>query len=269
MERRGIVTGLLGAGLAAPAVLQAKAAPVPGNALERILEAGRIRIGIAAALPPWSFRGPDGEWDGAEVALARRLAADLNVALDLVPLSFGERLGAIEERRVDLAAAVLTITPERVRRVMFAAPHGEYSVHIVSEPGMPLSMLSDLDGQTVAVVRDSLAASMLIADPPRDLQLLWCDTHQAVFESLQDGRAYAAAMPGPMLRSLRLQGDVMAGFGSRFVLGSGHYALAMHYGEHDLLRCINALLFLWRDGGLLASLYQTYAGAPLPEQQAF
>jgi len=81
----------------------------------------------------------------------------LRVSVIFIPVSRDELLRAVAEGRADIAAAALTVTPERQKIVDFApATIGAIDEFVVTGPGAPaISSLDDLSGQAVFVRKSS------------------------------------------------------------------------------------------------------------------
>ena len=60
--------------------------------MEHILQRGRLIVGVKTDYPPWGMVAPDGSIVGLEPDLARDAAERLGVALELVPVTAGNRL---------------------------------------------------------------------------------------------------------------------------------------------------------------------------------
>lgn len=84
------------------------------------------RIVVAVReVPPFAFKGDDGEWTGITISLLREIKADLEkdaeqeTVLEFRELGLQEMLLAVEKGEVDIAAAALTINYDREKRVDF------------------------------------------------------------------------------------------------------------------------------------------------------
>ncbi len=107
--------GLLGA----CATSTGSSAPV----LERVLESGTLRVGMAGDTPPLNATDQDGRLMGLEVDLARDLGGAMGVQAVPVKLAFGDLLPALERGEVDVVLSNMTMTTERNTRVAFVGPY--------------------------------------------------------------------------------------------------------------------------------------------------
>lgn len=236
---------------------QARANP-PGGALGRILAARRIRIGVWLEGGPYGFRQPDGTLSGMEVEVARDLARSLGVEAQLVPMPFSQRIAILRAGGVDVACALLLITPERVRQVAFAAPHGDFTTVLATTRHHPLTSLGELSGQRILTLSRAMmgddpglplgAEIAVIADYEQAIPLLRREAAAVVLD-VPTFRRLALAHPEEELRILA----PMAEF---------RYAVALPHGELDLMRFLNTWVLLRDEDGTFATLHETFFGSP-------
>jgi ABC-type amino acid transport substrate-binding protein len=101
-------------------------APAPESArstLERIRARSALRVGYVADGLPFSFFNGRGELVGHDVDLAHRLARDLGVKLELVPVDRERIAAALESRSCDLIMAGIAVTVERAEQVSFSSSY--------------------------------------------------------------------------------------------------------------------------------------------------
>ncbi|MDX1631440.1 MAG: transporter substrate-binding domain-containing protein [Thermoanaerobaculia bacterium] len=101
----------------APSAISAQEAAVSG---EPPAEPAAPLILATKEAPPFAMKTEDGRWTGITVDLVRLLADDLGRPLEIRETALAGLLRGVEEGRFDLAAAALTITAERERRVDFS-----------------------------------------------------------------------------------------------------------------------------------------------------
>jgi membrane-bound lytic murein transglycosylase MltF len=94
---------------------------------------------------------------------ARLKTGNLKVHVVIVPMTRDELYPALAGGKVDLVAAMLTVTPEREKLVAFSIPtRTNVSEVVVTGPGAPpIATLDDLAGQEVFVRKGSIYAESL------------------------------------------------------------------------------------------------------------
>jgi polar amino acid transport system substrate-binding protein len=97
--------------------------PAPTTHLAKIIETGKLRVGMSGEQPPLNMTSKTGELVGLEVALARVLGAAIGVQVELVKIPFPKLLDALEADQIDLIMSGMTITAARNLRVVFVGPY--------------------------------------------------------------------------------------------------------------------------------------------------
>jgi Na+/H+-dicarboxylate symporter/ABC-type amino acid transport substrate-binding protein len=109
-------------------------APARGRLLEDIVKRHVLRVGYSPDSIPWSYLNARRELVGYDIAFADRLAREMDVSLELVPIDFSRWTDELEERRYDIAMVAFSISPERISKVDFTATHRHLpSVFVVKD----------------------------------------------------------------------------------------------------------------------------------------
>ena len=90
------------------------------STLYKVLGTGAIKIGVVGAFAPCSFTNANGEWDGFEVAVAKRIADSLGAKLELIEITSDTRISSIETGKCDVVMGNSTRTLARVQKVAFS-----------------------------------------------------------------------------------------------------------------------------------------------------
>lgn len=123
--------------------------------LEKIKKTGELIV--ATQTGPTTYYQQLDQDTGFEFELARKFADHLNLNLKLVEFDdLGSLLEAVERGQVHLAAAGLTVTPERSQRFRFTSPYQQTSQNLVyrSGSGKPES-LDDIEAGELVVIANS------------------------------------------------------------------------------------------------------------------
>lgn len=93
------------------------------SSVEDIQKKGVLRAGYLTYIPPFSFQDDVQNQVGLDIAMAYRLAKQLEVKLQLIPYPLEKVTEFIEEGIIDIAMSGLAITPERMRYIAFSDPY--------------------------------------------------------------------------------------------------------------------------------------------------
>jgi polar amino acid transport system substrate-binding protein len=81
---------------------------------------GVLKFATAAVTEPFSFVDAGKNVVGFDVELAGYVAQKLGKTLEIVNMGFGDMIPAVQEGKVDMAGACITITAERAKLVLFS-----------------------------------------------------------------------------------------------------------------------------------------------------
>ncbi len=107
--------------LALAVAILASPAAHAGEALDALRARGTLRVGTTGDYKPFTFRQPDGTYAGADIAMARRLAARIGVTLEIVPTTWTTLLDDFTARKFDVAMGGVSVNAARAARGTFSA----------------------------------------------------------------------------------------------------------------------------------------------------
>ncbi|MFV3126262.1 transporter substrate-binding domain-containing protein [Niveispirillum sp. KHB5.9] len=191
LDRRHLLITALSLPFTLPATAQG------ASLLDRVRKAGVIRIGTTGDYFPYSFRDlKTGGFQGYEIDVATRLAADLGVKLQLVQATWPTLVAGLMARKYDIAATGVTVTPERAKAVAFSKAylHPTFIPLILKKDAERFKSWDDLDqpGVTIAVQQGTAPETMAkkvftkarilsVADPVIDFTEVLAGRAQAAF----------------------------------------------------------------------------------------
>ena len=91
--------------------------------LDKIKERGKLVVGTSADWPPYEYVTPSGEFAGIDIEIAKRIAQELGVKLEIKDLKFAALFEAVRRGDIDMAIADIAMKPERLQAVDFTIPY--------------------------------------------------------------------------------------------------------------------------------------------------
>ena len=158
--------------------------------LDEIRESGKIVIGLFSDKKPFGYVDENGDYQGYDVYLARRLAADLGTALEIVSLDAPNRIEYLQSFKVDVVLANFTYTEDRAQQVDFALPYMKVALGVVSPDSALITEPEQLNGKTLIVSKGTTAETFFEANYP-EVSLLKFDSYTEAYIALIDGRGDA------------------------------------------------------------------------------
>ena len=168
--------------------------PLPVAQLEDIKERGKLIVAVKDNVRPLGFTDPQGNLQGLEIDIAKRLAAELLGSADAVilqPVTNQERLEAVTQGVVDIAVARVTVTESRARIVDFSPTYYLDGTGLVTNKPS-VQQLGDLALGKIAVLESSGTIAVIKYRLP-SAQLIGVDSYQEALSLLEAGSVDAFA----------------------------------------------------------------------------
>lgn len=221
--------------------------------LDAIRAAGEIVVFTDPNFPPFEFLGPDQTPIGVDMEIARAIAEELGVALNIQEAPFDSIITAIRGGRGDIAISGFTITEERAQSVDFSRPYIQSVQYLILlEDNDTITTMESLAGLTVGVAK-GYSGQFWIEDEMDEGGVLY-GTGVTVME-------YNSAIDATLdLRAGRIDVVVMDKFVSENIvnnstglrtiplqyadgeLASEEYGVVVPQGNEELLAVINSVL---------------------------
>ena len=174
--------------LAAPSVLSACSGSKVGfRTVEQIKKSGTIKIAVFSDKKPFGYVDEYGKYQGYDVYFGDRIAKDLGVKVEYVPVEAAARVEVLETGKVDLVLANFTVTPARAEKVDFALPYMKCALGVVSNDKDIARKPEDLNGKTLIVSKGTTAETFFTENYP-EVNLLKFDQYSEAYNALLDGR---------------------------------------------------------------------------------
>lgn len=158
--------------------------------LDQIKESGKIVIGVFSDKKPFGYVDENGDYQGYDVYYGNRIAKDLGVEVEYVPVEAASRVEYLVTAKVDIILANFTVTKERAEQVDFALPYMKVALGIVSPDNALITDASQLNGKTLIVSKGTTAETYFTENYP-DVKLLKFDQYSEAYNALLDGRGDA------------------------------------------------------------------------------
>jgi polar amino acid transport system substrate-binding protein len=213
--------------------------------LEQIKAKGKIVLGTSADYPPYEFHkainGKD-EIVGFDIEIAKTIAKDLGVELEIKDMKFDGLLAALVVDDIDFIVAGMVPKEERKKSVDFSMQYyqADQNVLIRAEDALKITSVEALKGLKVgaqkSTIQEDLAKEKTEAAEVKSLSKIT----DLVLE-LQNGKIDAVVLVGPVANAYAKQNAKLAVSGISLGAEEG-VAVAVNKGTDDLLEAINKSL---------------------------
>lgn len=125
-------------------------APAMADTLDDVVDRGTLRCGVVLDFPPIGYRDANNEPAGFDVDYCKDLAAALEVEMEILALTWAERLPVIVTGRADVVFGATSDSLARARTVGFSIPYAIYYAQGVVNKDSGIVTLEDIRGKRVA-----------------------------------------------------------------------------------------------------------------------
>lgn len=230
---------------------------------EDILQAGVIKIAVPQDFPPFGSMGKDGKLEGYDIDVARLVARDLGVKLELVPVSSVNRIPYLQTGKVDLVISSLGVTPDRAKAIAFSNAYAPFFSGVFGDPKVQVKSAADLAGKAVGVTRGTIEDSDLAKIAPKDATVRRFDDNSATIAALLSGQVELIATGSVVAATLAQKNPGKVE--KKFVIRESPAHIGVRRGEADMVAWLNVFIYYHRKpGGELDALARKWFGEPLP-----
>ena len=226
-------------------------------------QAGKLIMGTNAAFPPFEYvtsKGRVGEYDGIDVAIAKKIAEDMNVELVIEDMEFEGLIASVQTGKVDLVIAGMTVKPERQEKVDFSDTYftAEQSI-VVAKDNTDITKADDLKnnkkvGVVLGYTGDSIVTETLQV---AENNILRVSRGIDAVQELKNGKLDAVVIDSATAQALASKNDLKI-VKDEAVFEAEEYAIAVKKGNSGLVQEVNKVLKEMKDSGEIDQLAQKY-----------
>ena len=247
------------------AALSLSFAPAQADTLDNIKKAGKVRIAIDTAIPPFGMIDDKLQPTGSDVDTAQLLAKDLGATLEIVTTTGPTRIPMLQTDKADLVVSTLSITPDRAKVIDFSIPYADHPSVVASLSTVPLKEMSDLAGKKVAVVRGTTQDTDL-TQQAKGAQLVRYEDDATMALAFASGQVDILATARSLLPAISKKNPARTAE-SRITMQTFYLAIGMRKDEPKLKEWVNGWVTGNLQNGKLGAIYKKYHGVDIPVEQ--
>lgn len=224
-----------------------------GGAIDKIKEAGKLVVGTSADYPPYEFHllnDKDGELVGIDIDIAKVIAKELGVKLEIKDLIFSRIFTALNNGQIDMAIAGLHPTDARKKTADFSDIYYQaiQSIVIDKKDKDKITHHEDLRGKKVGTQKDTIQEDMAKTQLV-GVELVVRETIEELIISLRKGLVDAVILEKPVADSYVRRNKSFTSIKCEKFNDKLGSAIAVKKGNKELLKEINRILAnLKKDG---------------------
>jgi ABC-type amino acid transport substrate-binding protein len=228
---------------------------------------GKLRVGTREDNLGFGLKNPTtNKYEGFDVDIARELAkgifgnvADIDQNIEYVPVVSASRIPTLQEGKVDIVIATMTITAARKEQIDFSDVYFRTGQRIlVKKDNTAIKEVADLNGKRVCSAKGSTSETNIRKEAPQ-AALELTDTYPPCLILLQQGRVDAVSTDETILFSLVKQDPNTKVVGKYF--SDEPYGIGVKKDAGDrvgFVAFINAQLTAMFNDGRWAKIYKAH-----------
>lgn len=231
--------------------------------LAEILAEGKIEIAIPESFPPFGSLGPEGDYVGYDVDVAKLIAADLGVELELVPVNSSQRIPFLETDRVDLVISSMGANPERAKSIWFSSAYAPFFSGAFAATGKTITSMADLSGMKIGVTGGTLEDLELTENGPSDAEIIRFGDNAATLAAFSSSQVDVLVTGNTVAAQLSADNPDID-METKFIIKESPAFMGVKQGNLDLLQWVNVFILHKKLGGQLNELSEMHLGQSLP-----
>jgi len=235
--------------------------PAYADKFADVLARGTIRVVVFADVPPFSSTNVNRELEGFDVDLAKLLAKDLGVKLELVAATAANRIPFLLTDRADINVAAMSVTSERAKQVMYSAPYADTSLAVYGAKATAVRSAAQTGRLKISVAKGTTEDIVLSALNP-NADIMRMEDNAAAVQAYLSGQSQLLAANSVVVVELAKKNPSRE-FDFKFALRRAPAHITMKQGEHTLLRWVDTFIFLNTLNGELDKLHVKWLGGPM------
>lgn len=231
--------------------------------LSDVLSSGVVKIAIPENFPPFGSLGAGGEYEGYDVDVARLIAKELGVELELVPVTSKQRIPFLETNKVDLVISSMGANPGRAKSIWFSNAYAPFFSGAFASMDMAIESVDDLVSKKVGLTGGTLEDLEITDSAPEGTEIIRFGDNSATVAAyiskqvdvLVTGNTVAAKVSADN-PDLKLE--------TKFIIKESPAFIGVRKNEFDMLQWVNVFILHKTLGGDLDMMSRKWFGQRLP-----
>lgn len=213
--------------------------------LDKVLKAGKIVLGTSPDYEPYEFPDNDGNIVGFDIEIAKEIAKDLNVELEIKEFDFNTLLAALAAGNIDFVMAGMTPREDRRENADFSDIYYEavHGIIIRAADKDSIKELEDFKGKIIGAQAGAIQVDIAKEQIPEPAEVKEIERIPDLVMMLKNNKVDAVVMEKPVaLNYVDAHDDLVLMEGVVLEDEEGGSAVALRKNNPELLEKINATL---------------------------
>lgn len=249
--------------LVGAALLMAQAGSAVADQLQDIQQRGVLRVAVPQDFPPFGSVGTDLQPQGYDIDVARYLAKEMKLKLQLVPVTSANRVPYLQTNKVDLVISSLGKNAEREKVIDFSRAYAPFFLGVFGPKDGAVSKPDELQGKTVGVTRGAVEDMVLTDIAPKGADIKRYEDNNTTLSAYLSGQVQFVATGNLVVAAIAEKNPANAPV-AKFMLKDSPCFIGLKKDEPALKDKVNALIEQALKDNTLNGLSEKWLKAPLP-----
>ena len=250
--------------LAGAACLLTNLPAAKADQLQDIEKRGTIRIAVPQDFPPFGSVGTDLQPQGYDIDMARYLAKEMKLKLQLVPVTSANRVPYLQTAKVDLVISSLGKNAEREKVIDFSRAYAPFFLGVFGPKGAELKDPAALSGKSLICASFGAVEDMVLTSvAPKEAQIKRYEDNNTTLSAYLSGQVQYVATGNLVVAAISRQNADKAPVPS-FMLKDSPCFIGLKKNQPALKAKVDALIEQGVKDGTLNGLSEKWLKAPLP-----
>lgn len=249
--------------LAGALLLVTQAGNAVADQLQDIEQRGVLRVAVPQDFPPFGSVGTDLQPQGYDIDVARYLAQEMKLKLQLVPVTSANRVPYLQTNKVDLVISSLGKNSEREKVIDFSRAYAPFFLGVFGPQAGTVSDAQQLADKSVGVTRGAVEDMVLSEIAPKAAQIKRYEDNNTTLSAYLSGQVEYIATGNLVVAAIAAQNPAKAPV-AKFMLKDSPCYIGIKKGEAALQAKVDSLIAQALTDNTLNSLSEKWLKAPLP-----
>ena len=231
--------------------------------VDKIKQAGVVRIGVMGEQAPWGSIDASGQNIGYDIDVARLIGEEMGVKVEFVPNAVAARIPNLITGKVDIQMAVMGMYPDRAKAVQFSKPYAGLQIILLASKKHKIEKIEDARNLRIGVPRGAAqdkAITTLLGDSPNIRRF---DDDSSNMQALVSGQV--DAIGGNTTYKINLDKAAPGNdYEQKLVFNQQWQGICSVLGDEQLNKWLNAFVDKIVADGRLEAINKKWLGQSMP-----
>ncbi|HHZ06178.1 MAG TPA: amino acid ABC transporter substrate-binding protein [Clostridiales bacterium] len=244
--------------------------PAADESWTKVEQAGKLVLGLDPEFPPMGYKDTSsGDIIGFDIDLAKEVCSRLNIKLEAQPINWDSKQLELDGGNIDCIWNGLSWTQERADNMYVTKPYMNNKQVLMTLKGSDYTSMASLNGQSLAVQKDSSAEAALNSDDNKAFkdslkEVVGVDSYTNGLMELKNGTVVALGIDEVVARWYMEQEpdkyELVQKDGADASLANEDYIIGFRKGDTALANKIYDTLKEMKADGKLAEISKVWFG---------